>query len=107
MEASCALVYDSLTNFSMPSGYGPKTIAWMDGSGAKTPRLDGSLRADLESVGVFARSWQRGWFMKKTPAEHAFSRLNALGEEIDWLKFEDIAIDPSPSRARRSMRQIL
>ncbi|MEC8052899.1 MAG: hypothetical protein VX210_19045 [Myxococcota bacterium] len=101
MEASCALVYDSPDKLFhalwLPDS---ETIAWMDESGGrKLLELDGSLRADLESVGYFnflPNLGNESWFMKKTPAEHAFSRLNALGEEIDWLKFEDIAIDPCP-----------
>ena len=74
----------------------------MDESGdRRLLELDGSLRSDLESVGYFdflPNLGNESWFMKKTPAEHAFSRLDALGEELDWLRFEDIAIDPCPPK---------
>ena len=80
-----------LTNFSTPSGYRiPKPLhGWMNLGAEDSLELDGSLRSDLESVGYFdflPNLGNESWFMKKTPAEHAFSRLNALGEELDWLE---------------------
>ena len=102
-DASCTMVYDSPDKLFhalwLPD---TTTIAWMDESGdRRLLELDGSLRSDLESVGYFdflPNLGNESWFMKKTPAEHAFSRLDALGEELDWLKFEDIAIDPCPPK---------
>ena len=102
-DASCTMVYDSPDKLFhalwLPD---TTTIAWMDESGdRRLLELDGSLRSDLESVGYFdflPNLGNESWFMKKTPAEHAFSRLDALGEELDWLRFEDIAIDPCPPK---------
>ena len=102
-DASCTLVYDSPDKLFhalwLPDA---ATIAWMDESGSRRLlELDGSLRSDLESVGYFdflPNLGNESWFMKKIPAEHAFSRLNALGEELNWLRFEDIAIEPCPPK---------
>ena len=79
-----------------------ENLIWMDEVGGRVRvARDGTLVETLNSEGYFGFLPSLGettWYLKQTPATHAFSLIDSAGDEQNWLAFEDIVVEPCPPK---------